>query len=268
MSTYAAPIQLIPTAHSHGGGSITLPFQAVLSNRNYRVDWVNVRTATGVGQAVIMVNAALYGRHWRPQPFALGLGSLFTGSDVLLPEAYVAISYELDWHFFIGIQLISVYSGSLPPGLVFTFVDNFTWTITGIPTTVGYYTVQLKILIDQTYGFITLHIPVLAGNPDPVWGEFEFPDAYISVPYLFDWQLENITYPCTFSLLSGTLPPGLSLNNFGTQAGGYVSGTTVVAPGNYAFTLRATNSRGHADKSFTLDVVPDPNQGSGYIFGN
>lgn len=127
---------------------------------------VNVPTATGLGQTVVKVNAALYGRHWRPQPFPNALISLFEGSDVLLPEGYVGLSYDLDWHFLIYSTDMSIDSGSFPPGLDLSFPTPFSWTITGTPTEIGYYTVQLKVVVSQTVGYITLHIPILP-NPTP-----------------------------------------------------------------------------------------------------
>ena len=52
----------------------------------------------------------------------------------------------------------------------------------------------------------------------------------------------------TYSLQSGSLPSGITLNS----ATGVLSGTTTA--GSYTFTIRATNSAGTADQAFTLTV--------------
>ena len=57
-------------------------------------------------------------------------------------------------------------------------------------------------------------------------------------------------YPApTFSILTGSLPPGLSLNA-STAA---ITGTPTTV-GTYPFTVRGSNSAGHTDRSTTIVV--------------
>jgi hypothetical protein len=53
----------------------------------------------------------------------------------------------------------------------------------------------------------------------------------------------------TFSILTGSLPPGLSLNP-STAA---ITGTPTAA-GSFSFTVRGSNSAGNSDRSTTIVV--------------
>jgi hypothetical protein len=85
---------------------------------------------------------------------------------------------------------------------------------------------------------------------------------------MFDWYLENITYPCTFSVTDGELPPGLELSTLPGQ-GGMVRGTPTEL-GEYDFTLRATNVVDFDEKEFSIEVIQGPvsGGGTGYVGGN
>lgn len=62
-------------------------------------------------------------------------------------------------------------------------------------------------------------------------------------------------FATTYTKVSGTIPPGLSLSTSSNNA--LISGTPTAA-GTYSFVLRATNAYGTADKSFSLKVIgPD-----------
>jgi hypothetical protein len=83
----------------------------------------------------------------------------------------------------------------------------------------------------------------------PVWGLWGFPPAVLDVLYDEDWYLENISFPCTYEIVSGALPPGLTLENEGVESQGHVFGIPT-ALGTYPFTLRATNIEGFTDHVF------------------
>jgi len=76
--------------------------------------------------------------------------------------------------------------------------------------------------------------------------------AYVSVPFSVTLTATGIT-PISWSIASGTLPSGLSIN----ASSGVISGTPT-ASGNYSFTVRATNIFGNGTKQFTLTVSPAP----------
>jgi hypothetical protein len=73
------------------------------------------------------------------------------------------------------------------------------------------------------------------------------PDGTLAVPYSQTILADGDT-PITWSLLSGSLPTGLSLSS-----GGVVSGTPTVA-GSYSFIVRATNATATDDQPFSITI--------------
>ena len=97
----------------------------------------------------------------------------------------------------------------------------------------------------------------------PVWPNFTFGEGVVGISYSQEFDLFPALSPTTFTLVSGSLPPGLSVSNVSADIG-RLSGTPT-SPGSYSFTLRATNSLGTADKGFTLLVVL-PGSGGAFPF--
>lgn len=95
----------------------------------------------------------------------------------------------------------------------------------------------------------------------PLWGTFSFADGFVGVPYSQAWDMPTSALTVTYSVQSGSLPPGLSLSALsGNQA--KISGTPTAA-GTYNFTLRAVNTYGTVDKAFTIVVSAAPPPASG-----
>ena len=89
-------------------------------------------------------------------------------------------------------------------------------------------------------------------NP-PVWQSFTFAPGVVGVAYSQQWDLAPAAPPTTYTLQSGSLPPGLSLSNVSNDVG-KLSGTPTTA-GTYTFQLLATNAYGTAvSPTFTLTV--------------
>jgi len=134
----------------------------------YAPDFVVVPCKTGTGATVNLVNAALYGKSWKPQPFL--------AAGIVQPE---------------------------------------------------------------------------------LWGQFTFGPAYVGNYYREQWYIENQNQPLVYTLLTGSLPPGLSLTNLGTPntAEGQIDGTPTTV-GTYNFTLHAAGPTVSGDKSFTIVVNP------------
>lgn len=101
-----------------------------------------------------------------------------------------------------------------------------------------------------------------------VWGIFEFPDGYIGQSYFTEWYIENVDQPVLYTLQTGSLPDGLSLNDVGSPltAEGSITGTPTTT-GTYNFTLRATGPNATADQDFTIIIHAAPASGSSFVGG-
>lgn len=85
----------------------------------------------------------------------------------------------------------------------------------------------------------------------PVWSG-SYVDGTVGTAYSDTATAVVNNYTTTYTLVSGSLPPGLSLSSVSNNA--QIAGTPTTA-GDYSFTLRATNAYGTANKAFTLKVI-------------
>jgi len=95
------------------------------------------------------------------------------------------------------------------------------------------------------------------GVQNILWGDFDFGPGYIGLAYEFQFYLEGVAIPAVFSIVGGSLPPGLTLTNIGSTAHGEVTGIPT-ALGSYPFTMRTTNVGGSADKDFSIQISSLP----------
>lgn len=95
-------------------------------------------------------------------------------------------------------------------------------------------------------------------KPLPVWvtssGRLfrSSPGIYTTVSYS---TTVNATFAQSYSVVSGSLPSGMSLNSSTGVISGVPSGVSNYTSNNlYNFTIRATNTRGSVDRSFEIRV--------------
>ena len=93
----------------------------------------------------------------------------------------------------------------------------------------------------------------------PVITTTNLPDGTTTVAYSQSLAASGAT-PITWSLLSGSLPTGLSLSS-----GGAITGTPTVV-GAYSFIVRATNTDGTDDQALSI-TVSAAGGGTGYPRG-
>lgn len=97
------------------------------------------------------------------------------------------------------------------------------------------------------------------GSPNvtpPIWGDWSFSDGVLLVNYDQSWDMPTSAEVVSYSILSGSLPGGLSLSALtGNQA--HVSGLPIAA-GTFPFSLRAVNTYGTQDKSFSIAITGIP----------
>jgi Putative Ig domain len=110
-------------------------------------------------------------------------------------------------------------------------------------------------------------IPILHGSsggpitPVPVAEQLK--GGTVGAAYSETISAQGGTSPYTFSLLSGALPTGTSLNS----STGVISGT-LSATGAFAFTIKATDSLGaFGSQNFSITIAsPPPSANSGRAF--
>ena len=90
---------------------------------------------------------------------------------------------------------------------------------------------------------MTPAVPVVAIDPGTL------PDGVVTGPYSVTLSASNGTGPYSFSVTSGTLPPGITLSQSGALTG------TPTKGGTFAFTVQATSSgAGPGTRAYTIKV--------------
>ncbi|MGZ4411063.1 MAG: Ig domain-containing protein [Gaiellaceae bacterium] len=182
-------------------------------------------------------------------PSALGLD--FTDVSALTPEGIVGTPYSFQFTANEGCPPYhyKVLNGNFPPGL--TLADS--GQVSGSPTVPGEFDFWLEL--SDTAGSsctvshseqpfrIEIIAAMLVATP-------ALPSANLNAAYSATLAVDQNT-PVDWSLVSGTLPPGLQLSTAGV-----ISGTPTSA-GSFAFTVKAKDRSSNrvATKAFTIDVV-------------
>lgn len=169
----------------------------------------------------------------------------------LLPAATQGISYSSAVPVSGGTApfTFSIVSGSLPPGLA---LNPATGGIAGTPTAVGTFVFEGRVTdSNNATAQASISITVLPAPLSVVSGTL--PEGQAEVPYQASIQALGGLPPYSFSVASGALPAGLTL-----QPNGILRGTPALA-GEYAFTVRVQDSVGtSATGAFQIVVQPPP----------
>lgn len=164
-------------------------------------------------------------------------------------------------------------AGSLPPGLSMSSSSGSAVTITGNPTRAGTFNFTIKATDGGLTSTLAYQITVtVQGPPDQLAcdsadnggflesGVCVLPDAVIGLPYQ-GHLITSHKAGGALSVVSGSLPPGLSLPATFTGSGDIVGGTPAT-PGEeptYSFTVQGTGDQGQPlYQAYSITV--DPNQ--------
>ena len=174
-----------------------------------------------------------------------------TTTSLPIPQLQTSYSVTLGLSGGMPPYVWSVSSGSLPPGLT---LNSSTGAISGVPTTAGSYMFTVQVSdppsIPQTAtAQLTASVPA-ATTPLQITSS-SLPGGQVSVSYQATLAASGGTTPYSWSVVSGALPSGLTLQ----ATTGQISGTPSLA-GSFGFILQVKDSAGQsASSSFSISIL-------------
>jgi len=184
--------------------------------------------------------------------FSIYVAAVITISPSALPQAVVNVPFSTQ---------LSASGGTSPYFFEFNFQGpsqppgwltlSSTGLLAGTAPTAGSFTFGVTVM-DNSESFST-RTYTLTVNPALAFSTPSLPNATTGQSYSFTLAAAGGIPPYTFSLFSGTLPSGLSLN-----PSGLISGTPA-GPSFTTLIFRVADSQGNSTtRSYTLDVQPPP----------
>jgi len=144
----------------------------------------------------------------------------------------------------------AILSGALPPGLS---LNGGNCVVNGAPTgSGGTYNFSIRVTDSATPSAqtATQAYSITISAALTIISPASLPSGSVNVAYMYSLVAQNGVTPYGWALISGALPPGLTLTGSGAIAG------TPTAAGTYSFTVRVTDSGGQiASQTFSLVVI-------------
>ena len=155
----------------------------------------------------------------------------------------------------------AIISGSLPGGLTLT---PATGVISGTPTGTGTFNFTVKVT-DSVSATATENLSIVVGATLTITTT-SLPGGSVGTAYSATLQASGGAQPYTWSVSSGTLPPGLTLNS----SSGVISGTPT-ATGTSNFTIQVADSESPARTeavNFSITISPASCPNNNILSGN
>jgi hypothetical protein len=142
----------------------------------------------------------------------------------------------------------SISAGSLPDGLL---LDPSSGSITGMPTTPG--TSDFTVMLTDDHGVsVTKPLSITIDPGDLTITTDSLPNGMVGIPYDQSVMVGGGVFPYSWSIISGSLPDGLSL----IPTSGHIGGVPT-ALGTSGFTVMVNDGLGDsATKALSITVVP------------
>ncbi len=138
-----------------------------------------------------------------------------------------------------GTYTWSIANGSLPPGLSLSGAS-----IAGTPTTAGQFSFTVKVTDGTTSAQQQFSITIASGVGIATTS---LPGGTVGAPYTQSLAATGGSGAYTWSMSSGSLPPGLALS------GATISGTPTTA-GQYSFTVKVTDGATSAQQQLSITI--------------
>ncbi|MDZ4789319.1 MAG: glycoside hydrolase family 31 protein [Blastochloris sp.] len=206
-------------------GRIELTFDGAPETDNLELD--EIRLGTNYSDVVVLNQPALV---WKQQNITQGVTSTAYNYQIIASGS--PTSYALT-------------SGSLAPGLS---LNTTTGVLSGTPTTAGTYTATFTATnANGTGAPITLKFTVVQASA-PLISVGQTATGQVGTG--FSYTLQATGLPTSWSLVSGSLPAGITLN----ASTGVISGTPTGA-GAFTFTVGASNAQGAANPNRPVTIT-------------
>ena len=173
-----------------------------------------------------------------------------TLQPLLTGDVNVAYSQTLAVSGGIAPYTWSIQSGSLPSGLLLTPSGE----ITGTPLTLTDSTAIIFKVSDNVGGTAIKSLSITIMPTPAITTSSSLAGGEVGITYLQTLAVSGGTAPYTWSITSGTLPTGLSLNSSGT-----ITGTPTISGGPTGIVIEVTDNAGGATtKGFSITIVAAP----------
>lgn len=195
-------------------------------------------TATGGASSItFQVNDSLGGTASGVVSFTINAAPSITTTTLPGGEVGVAYSQPLATSGGTSPLVFSVTSGALPGGLT---LDGSSGSISGSPTSNGTFNFTATVM-DAAGATASQALSIVVAS-DPVITDTSLPGATIGTAYSFQMHETGGTGAGTWSLASGTMPPGAPA--LGISGTGLITGTPNGSNGFYSFDIKFVDGDG------------------------